>query len=64
MSGLGSEQDVELASPFSTLLYCGIGMVAGAMVYVDTVLIDVVVNTIGLTVETETADLKVGVTVA
>lgn len=62
MSGIGGEQVVELASPFITFLYCGIGMVAGAMVHVDTVLIDVVVNTIGLTVVA--ADLRVGVTVA
>lgn len=63
-SGLG-EQVVELASPFSTLVWSRCGCVEGAMVQVDTVLVDVVVNTIGRTEEAvNPVDLRVGVTVA
>ena len=63
-SGLG-EQVVELASPFSTPM-CGCERLPGAMVHVDTVLVEVVVNTLDLT-EVEAVrpvDLRVGVTVA
>ena len=60
-SGLG-EHVVELASPFSTFLNC---WVDGTMVEVDTVLVEVVVNTVGLTEEAvKPVDFSVGVTVA
>jgi hypothetical protein len=56
---------VELASPFSTFVCKGCGCVESAIVHVDTVLVEVVVNTFGLTEEAvRQVDLRVGVTVA
>lgn len=61
-SGLG-EQVVELASPFSTALTWF--WAEGTMVLVDTVLVEVVVNTVGLAEEAvRPVDFSVGVTVA
>jgi hypothetical protein len=61
-SGLG-EQVVELASPFSTLLNC---CEDGTMVAVETVLVEVVVKTVGLVEDAVilSVDFNVGVTVA
>merc|ERR1711949_12239 len=56
------DEVVELASPFSTFFRC---CVDGTIVDVDTVLVEVVVNTVGLVDEAVSpVDFSVGVTVA